>query len=69
MDVTKDVHLSIWDGQYQDVNLTLSVTTAMQADGRWSVESTDDGRWHGTGDTLKGAILDLLAHRLGLKEG
>jgi hypothetical protein len=69
MGLCKDVHLAIWEGPYTEVDLILSVTTDLQCDGRYHVESTDEGRWQGTGDTLKGAILDLLAHRLGLKEG
>lgn len=39
-------------------------------DGQWQLsgEEGDGPTWHGTGDSLNGAILDWLAARLGLKD-
>lgn len=48
------------------------ITANLDADlraGVWVVTGTEyDSTWTGYGDTLQAAMLDWLAHRLGLKE-
>jgi len=50
--------------------LSLAVQLTITPEGQWQAAADSDGHvYQGQGASLPGALLDLLADRLGLKEG